>query len=182
MSSGERKRLLGMEAIDAALEELAQIAAREELPLLLVGGCALHFYGSERMTADLDVVSSQLPATLPHEEMLSFGGIKTSTPAGVPLDWIVRDDDFAQVYAEALSHGQVIDNCPIPVASPEHLAAMKMVAGRGKDELDLRALLVSPHIDLDKARNLIKRLLGAYAAKEFDALLAEAQWLASRGQ
>lgn len=161
---------------------MADIARAENLRVLLIGGVAMRYYGSERLTVDLDVASSGMPARgLPREGVRTFGGMKTRTPSGVPLDWVVREDDFAPVFAEALEQGQrAIEGVPIDVVSPEYLAAMKMIAGRDRDDLDLIFLLQSGEVDVGKARRIIKRLLGAYAAQDFDSRVAEAEWKASR--
>lgn len=175
------RKLLGSDDIERGLGEIADIAARERVSVVLIGGVALRYYGSERLTVDLEVVAQvPLPPGLPEEGILGIGGSKTHTPSGVPLDWINRADDFAPVFVEALQLGRMIEGVPVPVASPEHLAAMKMIAGRDKDDLDLMTLLQSGEVDLPKARGLIKRLLGAYAARDFDSRVAEAEWRASR--
>ena len=46
--------------------------------------------------------------------------------------------------------------------------------------LDLITLLQSGEVDLPKTRRIIKRLLGPYAAKDFDTRVAEAEWRAAR--
>lgn len=182
-SSKRHRKLLGSEDIDRGLQEIADIAAREGLPVLLVGGVALHYYGSERLTADIDIVAqAPLPSELPEDGVLGIGGAKTHTPSGVPLNWISRWGDFAHVFNEALQHGQPLESVPIPVASPEYLVAMKMIAGRDKDDLDLIALLQSGEVDIAKARRMVKRLLGAYAAQDFDSRVAEAEWRALRSR
>ena len=95
------RRLLGSDDIERGLREVAALAAREGLQVLLIGGVALRYYGSERLTVDLDVVAqAPLPAGLPEEGALGIGGTKTRTPSGVPLDWIARVDDFAPVFEE----------------------------------------------------------------------------------
>jgi len=180
-SSRKARRLLGSDDIEAGLAELAAISSKSRVEIMLVGGVALHFYGSERLTADLDVVAqAPLPSGLVDEGRLTFGGTKTRTPGGIPVDWIDRDDDCAEVYAEALQYRRVIEGVPLPLASPEYLAAMKMIAGRDRDEIDLIALLQSGEVDVPKARRMIKRLLGAYAAQDFDGRVEEAAWRASR--
>lgn len=178
----EIRRLLGTEDIERALQEVAWIARRERTRVLLVGGVALYYYGSERLTADVDVVAQiPPPPDLPDEGTLSFGGIRTRTPGGVPLDWITRDDDFAHVFREALDNGCTLPGVPIPVVGREYLVAMKMISGRDKDDQDLIALLQSGEVDIPNARRIIKRLLGAYAAQDFDGRVLEAEWRAARG-
>ncbi len=177
------RRLLGEDEIERGLREVGESAARRGVRVLLVGGVALYHYGSERLTADLDVVSDVLPPDeLPRGGRLTIGGVRTSTPSGVPVDWIVRDDDpaYAAVFEEALQHGRRVEGIPIPVVSPEYLAAMKLIGGRPKDDLDLAMLLQAGVVDVPRAREIIKRLLGTYAAQAFDACVSEAEWQAAR--
>lgn len=139
-------------------------------------------YGSDRFTVDLDVVAdSMLP--LPPGEPLTFGGHAThSSPSGLPVDVILRDDAMANLYDEALASAKRIPGIPIRVVRPEHLVAMKMEAGREKDDLDLGYLLLMlDEKDYTAARKVVVKHLGYYAGKELDARLAEAQWKRSRG-
>ena len=125
---------------------------------------------------DLDiVVQAPLPLGFFEEGALGIGGVRTRTPSGVPLDWIHRTDDFAHVFDEALQYGRRLEGVPVPVAGPEYLVIMKMIAGRDKDDLDLIALLQCGEVDIAQARRMVKRLLGAYAAQDFDSRVAEAE-------
>lgn len=181
MTGTSKRKLLGVDAIERGLKEVADIAARDNIQVLLVGGVALQYYGSMRLTVDLDVVALvSLPTGLPNEGPLAIGGTKTHLPGGTPLDWIVPGEDYAGVFEEALLYGRRIETVPIPVASPEYLAAMKMIAGRSKDDLDLIELLQSGEVDVQKARRMIRRLLGVYAAQDFGARVTEAEWRAHR--
>lgn len=182
MTSTHRKRFLDQSEIDAGIAEVADLAARERVAILLVGGCALHYYGSDRLTADIDFAAEREIPGLPGEKRLTFGGIQSHTPSGVPVDWIVRADDYAAVYEEALQHPRRLPDLPVPIVSPEYLVAMKMVARRKKDAADLETLVLSGTVDIDKARRIVKRLLGAYAAEDLDAVVAEAEWHQRRGR
>ncbi len=182
---GKRRKMLGTAEIDQGLAEIAQIAQANNLPVLLVGGVAMHCYGSERLTSDLDIVSSAgLPPPLVAEGPLSLGGTRTHTPSGVPLDWINRNDveDFIRLFDEALQYGTTVPGVPIRVVSAEYLSAMKLIAGRQKDDLDLTALLQLGVVDVPKATLLISRLLGAYAGKDFRSRAAQAAWLRTRDE
>lgn len=108
-----------------------------------------------------------------------------ATPVGknvsVPVDVIVRDDDFADLYVAAQDH--VVDKgAPLPIVEPEYIAAMKLVAGRRKDEDDLAFLITSGVIDLGKTERIIRKHLGAYALREFRSFVEEAKWRASRSE
>ena len=174
-----KSRFLDPAEIERGLDELARITGGT---VALAGGVALQLYGSDRFTRDLDVVGGTPIAALPDLGTLSFGGYKSVTPSGVPTDVIIRDDAFAMLYADALVNARLINGSPLPVVTREHLIAMKMVAGRTKDDADLEFLILHSGADLIIARGLIDRLLGPYAAKEFDQLIAITRWRATRGE
>ena len=54
---------------------------------------------------------------------------------------------------------------------------MKMAAGRrGKDDADLEFLVAAEVVDIAKARRVIQKFLGIYAAREFDQLVRVVHW------
>ena len=61
------------------------------------------------------------------------------------------------------------------------LVAMKLVAGREKDHLDLHYILTAA-IDYKLARNIVKKHLGLYAAEELDGMREEARWMKGRAK
>ena len=61
-----------------AAQQVAQLAAKEEVEWALAGGLAMHFYGSPRLTKDVDFIASQDLSLTP--EMVLVGG-KTNTLA-----------------------------------------------------------------------------------------------------
>lgn len=174
--------MLSIEQIDAGVVEVATLSKLRGIPVLLVGGVAMQHYGSDRFTADLDFAASEEMPGLPREEPLSFGGYQSHTPSGVPVDWILRDDDYRVVFEEALHHPRRVPDLAVPIVSPEYLVAMKLVARRRKDELDLETLLGLGVVDTEKALRLVKRLLGAYAADDLKAHVELAAWNRSRGR
>lgn len=180
MTGTKRKKMLSPDEIDAAVAEVASLVEIEGIHVALVGGSALALYGSDRFTADIEFVADAALRALPKESALVFGGYQSHTPGGVPVDWILRSDDFTELYEEALLKAKRLPGVPVPVVTPEYLAAMKLVAGRGKDELDLETMLEGGLVDVAAATALIKRLLGAYAAKEFSSRVDLAEWKKSR--
>ncbi len=165
-----------------ALNQIAQLAKKEGVRVALCGGFAMQLYGSDRLTGDLDVVANKLITTLPEGTPLTFGGNQTEAPNGVPTDIIVRTDQAKKIYTAALTAAKRISSVPVPVVTPEFLAVMKLVAKRGKDELDLEFLIKSKVIDLKKTRALVEKLVGWFAADEFDSYVSVAQWKASQGK
>ena len=172
-------KFLDPRAIEEAIAEIAEMSRRSQTDVVLVGGVAMEIYGSDRMTKDVDFAARAYPPDLPIVKSLSFGGFAAQTRAGHPVDVIVRSDEYAPLYAEAIDHA-VDAGLPIPVVSPEYLAALKMAAGRYKDEIDLKTLIQLDVIDRPKTRAIIKSHLGEYAARSFDSLCDEVAWLKSR--
>jgi hypothetical protein len=71
----------------------------------------------------------------------------------------------------------------VRVARPEHLVALKMAAARDKDVLDMKFLLgVEGLVDGGKARAIVRRHLGPYAAQEFDRVVDEVAWERQTGR
>lgn len=176
-----KRKMLSVEQIDLAVGEVGELAQQAGVRVLLVGGVAMHHYGSDRFTADVDFAADGPVPELAAETPLSFGGYQSHTPGGVPVDLILRDDDFKAIFEEALLHPRRIEGVAVPVVSPEYLVLMKMVARRPKDELDLEALLGLGVVDVDKARGMVRRLLGAYAVGDLDAVVQMAEWRRGKG-
>lgn len=179
--SGPRKRMLDQADVDRALAEVVQLARDAGVQVALVGGVALQFYGSDRFTAHLDVASMAPIPELKRERELTFGGYASHTSSGVPVDVILRNDDFQQVVDETVQFARQVPGAPIPVASSEYALVMKMIAGRPKDTADIDMLLQAGIVDVSKARRLVKRLLGAYALNDFDQLVRDAEWRTGNG-
>jgi hypothetical protein len=143
----------------------------------------MQHYGSDRLTGDLDFAAADVLRSLPVIRPLTFGGVQTTTPGGVPVDLIVRDDDYQSLYEEIVSISPMVPELGVRVVPPTHLAATKMAAGRDKDTLDLKFLLAEDGlVDLQRARAVIRRHLGPYAAQEFDRVVDEVAWEKHRGR
>lgn len=175
-----RVRFLNPDDIQEAVREIAEIASREGIQTALVGGVAMAVYGSDRLTKDVDVAcrDEYLPG-LKKVKDLSFGGISALTPLGHPVDVIVREDAYRALYVAAIEDARD-ESLPLPVVSPEYLAALKMAAARDKDVLDVESLVCLGVLDLQRTRSIIQRYLGEYASREWDSLVAEANWKKSR--
>jgi hypothetical protein len=176
-----RKRFLAPEVLEETARIVYEIAQGERVPIALIGGYAMQLYGSDRLTGDIDIAAAERLKRLPRGKALSFGGQQT-TVNGVPVDLVVRKDDYAALYEEAIEKARAVTGVFYPVAQPEHLAAMKMAAGRSRDLSDLEFLIASKTLDVLKATKVIHKHLGVYAAGEFTRLVEEVRWKASRGR
>jgi hypothetical protein len=173
-------KFLDPDDIQETVAEIAEVAARERIETVLVGGVAMAVYGSDRLTKDVDVACRDevLPG-LKKIKDLSFGGISARTPAGHPVDIIVRDDAYRSLYMAAIESARD-EGLALPVVSPEYLAAIKMAAARTKDTLDLETLLRLGVLDVKKTGTIIRQHLGEYASRVWDSLVVEVEWKSSR--
>lgn len=133
-----------------AAQEVAAIAAREEIEGAIAGELAMHLYGSSRLTKDVDIIASQ-HLSLPSEHKLIFGGSSYKVQIGkytVQVDWIVRSDSYQKYYRAALQEAIELTN-GLRVIAPDWLVILKLLAGRQKDLDDVVFLL--------KQENLVDR-------------------------
>lgn len=172
--------LLGLTQLMDAVANLHFFACDAGVSIALVGGLAMNLYGSDRLTADVDIIAERRIPALIRRKPLAFGG-HTSVINDVPTDVIIRVDDYAALYEEALVQAMPRADCPIRVVTPEFLLAMKLASGRAKDEQDIAYLLTSRVVDVPKARAVIRTYLGAYAAHDFDSVVSEVEWKQTRG-
>lgn len=126
----------------AAAQQAGQLAAQEEIEWAVAGGLAMYFYGSPRLTKDVDIIASQDLALTPAYR-LSIGGSSYTLQVGnyvVQVDWIVRSDGYQKYYRAALKEAVTLPN-GLRVVSPEWLVILKLNAGRQKDYDDIVFLL-----------------------------------------
>lgn len=166
------------------------IEAADEIGILLVeeigavsviaGGLAMQAYGSPRLTADVDLLSSNDPEINQIEgfaKTLSFGGVRGKASNGVEVDIIVRADAWQRMYGEALNDAADVEDLPLRVVKPEYLLVMKMVARRTKDDEDVMFLLRNEVVGLKETRQLVTEYLGQYGLDDLESLIEEAKWL-----
>ena len=145
--------LLDEESAVKAIEFVDKLVAENNIDWALVGGLAIVLYGSDRMTKDIDIIAN---TALPLKKVgnLLQGGerylIKTNKNE-VRVDWIIRKDEFKQMFAQALEESVKIKG--VPVLTPEWLVILKFIAGRFKDQEDA-VFLISRNGLVN--RNLIK--------------------------
>ena len=135
-----------------AAQQVGQLAAQEEIEWALAGGLAMYFYGSPRMTKDVDIIATKHLSLTP-QHPLTFGGSSYLLQVGkyaVQIDWIVRNDGYQKYYRAALQDALDLPN-GLSIVTPEWLVILKLNAGWQKDYDDIVFLL--------KQTKLVDRLL-----------------------
>jgi hypothetical protein len=167
MTSGKKTKWLDPSDIDAGLNDANILARRDGIAIAVAGGVALQYYGSDRLTKDLDFLADGIPA-VDDAKPLSFGGVAFMSASGVPTDFIVRDDDYADLYANALVFSRFVKDIGMRVVTAEYMLAIKLGAGRAKDLADMEFLVLDAELNYEGARDIVKRYMGTYAARELD--------------
>ncbi len=153
-----------------ALEKIAETAEKENVKWALVGGVAMHLYGSPRLTKDVDVIASAI-LDLEWERNLGFGGKRFQIKIGkkdIPIDWIVRNDTARKFYEQALQEAHKLSS-GLPIITPEWMIILKYIAGRFKDQQDAVFLLKQKKL---VNRRLIRQKIIETAGGEYWALVA----------
>lgn len=167
--------------IEAALQETVRRLAPIAGPRALIGGVALAVYGIERYTKDIDFAitvdqAGAVQAALvdADPQPLRIGGVSIETSFGVRVDLIDHRFRYRSLYEAAIQAAMqegpqvTLGELSIPTVPQIHLLALKMAAGRPKDDLDIDALLASDALDYRAARALVEQYLGPYAADRLD--------------
>jgi hypothetical protein len=167
------------QALIDGLDHIADLAPEHAL----IGGIALAYHGVERYTKDVAFAVTKSgsaaveraadPATV---RPLRIGGISLTTPSGVNVDLIDRRFELRSLFEEAIQEARTdrliakVRDREIPVVPVSHLVAMKLAAARPQDEADVHALLSKPELDYAKAREVVYRHLGYFAARYLDRM------------
>ena len=154
----------------SALDKIAAIAKAQTVEWALVGGVAMHLYGSPRLTKDVNVIASAI-LDLDSEKNLGFGGkryqIKIKEKE-IPIDWIVRSDAARKFYETALRQAHKLSN-GLPIITPEWMIILKFIAGRFKDQQDAIFLLKQKNL-VDRKK--IKKHIADTAGSDYWALIS----------
>jgi hypothetical protein len=163
--------------VDIALADLARVLARLSVDWYLFGAQAAILYGSARVTEDIDITIA-LGHRTPRELVtaLTKHGFRTRvrdsagfvertrvlpvvhTRTRMPVDIVFAGPGLEEEFMarrSLLKRGRTT----VPVVSPEDLVVLKILAGRPRDEEDVRAVLRAKTAELDRER--IKETLSA---------------------
>lgn len=177
------------------LLDLTQALAAAQVRWFLFGAQAAAVYGSARLSADVDV-TIRMPPTISGTDLVavlrSHGFESRFTDAtfvattrvlpvvhprtGMPIDLVMAGPGLEEQFLERARLID-IDGMAVPVASPEDLIVMKLLAGRAKDEADVRAVLAheGSALDVGYVRTTLRQLQEALAQDDllpaFESLL-----------
>lgn len=161
----------------------------------LFGAQAALLYGSTRVTADVDVTvrlgrrsMAELVAALEargFELRLSSDEFLAATrvlpvvhrPSRIPADLVLAGPGLEDLFMDrAQLHD--LSGIQVPVATPEDLIVMKVLAGRDKDHDDVREVLRAHAVQHEQVREVLRMLEQALSQSDllpvFEQLVREA--------
>lgn len=140
----------------------------------VIGGVALAALGMPRTTLDLDIVTDAAaqPTVVTFLEQLGYETLHRSPgysnhlhrePARGRVDVVYVDGETAERLFGAVRSVAGFGGAAMPIAAPEHLAAMKVLAMKNDPQrtfqelADIRFLLGRPGVDRDLVRQYFER-------------------------
>lgn len=187
--------------VDDAIGDLARALDAFGLAWFLFGAQAAIIYGSTRVTEDIDVTVNLGDHTA--RELVSIltrngFGLRVGDAEGfvektrvlpvvhsataIPVDVVFAGPGLEELFLARLRRHQR-SGMSIPVASPEDLIVMKLLAGRPRDIEDVRAVLraLGPKLDMPMLTTTLALLEEALAQSDLQPLLARLRSEAARG-
>lgn len=185
-------------ALAEALAALARVLEKLEAPWYLFGAQAALLYGAARLTADVDVTvqlgdrqTAELVRALEKagfrlrvRDVGEFVARTRVLPivhrrSAMPVDLVLAGQGLEERFFRRRRR-RMIDGVRVPVASPEDMVVMKVLAGRGKDEDDAVAILAAQRkLNLAQVRKTVIALERALDQSDlsprFEALLVRAR-------
>jgi uncharacterized nucleotidyltransferase DUF6036 len=175
------------------LAAFGSVADRLGVPWYLFGAQAALLHGAARLTADVDVTVDL--GTRPTRDLvdgLRIAGFElrvrdadefvertrviplVHVSTGLPLDVVLAGPGPEALFLARVQHRDV-EGISVPVASPEDLIVMKLLAGRSKDLDDVRAILTAHRNDLDLVhlRETVRALEAALDQSDLSPLLEQ---------
>ncbi len=163
------------------LKSLAAALAARDIPYMVMGGQAVLLYGEPRMTRDIDItvgvgverqgevrrLVADLGLTPLADEAFTLRSMvlpSEEAASGIRVDFVFSWSAYEQ---EAIERGRQVDleGTAVRFTSPEDLILQKVIAGRPRDEEDVKGVFAkNPGLDVDYVRRWLK---------EFSASLKE---------
>ena len=141
-----------------ALHAADETYTRLGIPHALIGGVAVGAYAEPRATKDIDFLVGD-EAFDSRGLVVSFRAGVPLEAAGVPVDSVPVDPRYEALYRDALRTAVDSGEGAVRIVRPEYLAALKLVAGRGRD-LDA----VSDMLDHGLDERAVGAIVGEYPA------------------
>lgn len=184
-----------MSALGDVLAAVARVLDERKIGWYVFGAQAVAIRGAPRATLDVDITVSVAPSELPgliealEPEGITprYGGqteallraasvVPLVHESGMEVDLVVGASGLEQL-ALARAERIEVEGTAVPIAHPTDLVVMKVLAGRGKDLDDVRALLASGEVDVGVVRDLLGQLEAALDQSDllprFEAALSD---------
>jgi predicted nucleotidyltransferase len=181
-----------MSALGDTLRSLARVLDEQGLAWFVFGAQAVVVRGAPRATQDVDItvevsredlpelVSALQAEGLSHrypeiaDELLASGAVlPLRHSSGMEVDMVLAGSGLEAITLARASRVRM-DGVEVPVAQATDLVVMKVLAGRGKDLDDVRALLAGGDVDLAEVRDLLHQLQEALGQSDLLPRLEEA--------
>ena len=156
------------------LKDLIRFLESLQIPFCLIGGASLGHYKLGRFTKDLDFKLSISESSWPKlkaalESSVHISHLKISFIADpnlpdlvrmnwgdYPVDLLMANTDYQQEVIRN-AHKGTVEDIEVPVASPEDLIILKLIADRPQDRVDVGLLFENvPNLDLAYIRQWCK--------------------------
>ena len=155
------------EPLQTTLVDVVRFLQEERISFALIGGQATSLRGEERVTADIDIVLAadveralSLLGKLPHSDFKPlFDDVSDVVQrafilplrhrmTNIKVDLAIGLSGFER---QTVARAELLDvaGCRLPVATAEDLILMKVLAGRPRDEQDLRGLVIAQGANID---------------------------------
>jgi hypothetical protein len=159
---------------DEVLREWRDWFEAEGIRYALIGGLAMQAWGRSRFTKDADIAVDRDASerVIEHAESIGYETIHLSEgysnhlhPTGRlgRLDFMYVDRPTGDKLFSRATRKVVVNDIAMPVAAPEHLAMMKVIAMKNNppraayEGEDVRLLLNLPGVDLESVREYFER-------------------------
>ncbi len=179
-----------MSGVGDVLADFGRACAEVGCRWMLIGAQAVTHWGGVRATEDIDVtvevdrrVAGTFFASLERHgfvhrypeiaaDLLARGAVfpLRHVKTAFEVDVVLAGSGL-EALALAVAVPWAVGEVEVPVAHPTHLVVMKILAGRGKDLDDVRALLATGRVDLAEVRDLLGQLEAALGQSDLLPLL-----------
>lgn len=185
--------LVAEKSIDVlpALLDLSRWLKRDKIPFAIIGGTAVGFVGRPRTTKDVDAVvllgehtwesfaarAAEMGFRPRSTDVVAFARqnrvfLLRHARSGVDVDLSAGALPFEKDSIRR-AHVVSIEGTKVPVASPEDLIVMKILASRPRDLGDIEGILATnPKLDRRRVRRLVRQFSEVLETPELNERLA----------
>lgn len=159
---------------ERVISHVAQHVQNAEVPIFLIGGLAMHAYDLARLTTRIDFLTRDdqrvgivsFMEKSGYETLRSGGGFSNHLHPEEEwgrVDFVYSSEETVEKMLDAVTARVRIGDFDIPVPSPDHLIAMKVLAMRNEprrtliEMADIQHLMSLPRTDLKQVRGYFEK-------------------------